>query len=79
MAQLPWENNAIFIAEGTQKVFDDYLAGESPRVAVSFALSLLVNIIELTENKEEIVDDVIGTLEKYKNIDIGEITNKNSP
>lgn len=66
MATLPWENTTVFISEATRKIYDTYLSGEPAKVALSFALTLLINIVEMMKDREEAMDDIFRTLENYE-------------
>lgn len=66
MSVLQWQDTARFISEASAKVYNTYLSGESSRVALSFALTLLINIIDMMDNKGEAIDEAIRTLEGYE-------------
>ena len=66
MRVLPWEDNNIFISESTRKIYDTYLSGEPAKLVLSFALTLLINIIDMMEDKKATIDSVFTTLENYE-------------
>lgn len=63
-----WQQDAAFLARGTKEVYDTYLSGEKPHLALSFAMTLLVNTISLMpENtRAAAFDDVFASLEGYE-------------
>lgn len=68
MATENWQDDSRFVTEAAKKIFDTYMTGETNNIAVSLALTLLVNTIEQSGQQDIIIPDILITFERYQKL-----------